>query len=212
MMAKKMAAPPPPPKAHMSMTVEKVQPQPVTQKSAAEQSSLMPQESTLPETTTPHAGPTSAEDFTLVPKVLDDKFGKLDSDNALRSTILTPGMVWTRKRQENLLSKPKLTNLRQPDLDSEKNKAFDLLDAISRSGTLPIECAELHVIIAVSHCFANDVMGTVIQDGVNPIERVEKSCLMVGSTIFGKSTSELLANSVHKERLTNKFPTLFLTE
>ena len=212
MMAKKMAAPPPPPKAHMSMTVEKVQPQPVTQKSAAEQSSRMPQESTLPETTTPHAGPTSAEDFTLVPKVLDDKFGKLDSDNALRSTILTPGMVWTRKRQENLLSKPKLTNLRQPDLDSEKNKAFDLLDAISRSGTLPIECAELHVIIAVSHCFANDVMGTVIQDGVNPIERVEKSCLMVGSTIFGKSTSELLANSVHKERLTNKFPTLFLTE
>ena len=103
------------------------------------------------------ASPTG-EDFTTIPKILDAKLEKYDSDNALRSTIIKAGLNWTRMRQENLLTPASSSRLGASAIEAEKKKAFDLLDAISRSGTLPIESTELHVVIAVSHCFENDVM------------------------------------------------------
>jgi hypothetical protein len=97
-------------------------------------------------------------DFTSIPKILDQKLEVLDKDNALHSTVIKAGDMWTRKRQQNLLVSPETCTLTSSELGSEKTKAFDLLDAISRSGTLPIDCSELHVVIAVSHCFENTVM------------------------------------------------------
>ena len=147
-------------------------------------------------------------DFTLIPKLLDAKFEKHDSDSSLRATILKTDKVWRRKRQENLLTKPKTTSLHAKDIRSEKDKAFDLLDALSRSGSLGIGCAELHVIVSVTHCFEKDVMGTVIQDNVNPIEKVEKSCLMIASTIQGTDGTNLLASGDEQSRLQAMFPEL----
>ncbi|KAL7571848.1 hypothetical protein ACA910_002925 [Epithemia clementina (nom. ined.)] len=153
-----------------------------------------------------------AEDFTLVPKLLDDKLDKYDTDHALRSTVLTAASTWSRRRQENLLVTPQTTELDPEEVERETNKAFDLLDALSRSGTLPIACAELHVIVAVSHCFENDVMGSVIQDNINPIEKIERSTLLIGSTIYGQACNNLLANSEQEERLAKTFPSLFISE
>mmetsp|Transcript_16994 Transcript_16994/g.37132 ORF Transcript_16994/g.37132 Transcript_16994/m.37132 type:complete len:1009 (-) Transcript_16994:24-3050(-) len=165
---------------------------------------------TQPSASQQAAADSAVEDFTLVPKKLDAKFADLDTDNSLRSTILSATKTWTRLRQENLLSSLKSSVLRQEMIESEKNKAFDLLDAISRSGTLPIACSELHVIISVSHCFENDVMGTVIQDNIDPISKIEKSSLIIGSTIFGESCEALLAESNDAERLAASFPSLFI--
>ena len=148
------------------------------------------------------------DDFTLVPKALDTKIEKLDSDNSLKSTILKTDTVWKRLRQANLLSPFQSKSLNSVDIRSEKNKAFDLLDAISRSGTLTIECAELHVVVAVSHCFENDVMGSIIQDNVNPIEKVERSSLIVGSIIYDEPTRSLLQQT-NIDRLGATFPALF---
>lgn len=148
------------------------------------------------------------EDFTVVPKLLDSKIEKYDNDDALRSTIIKAGAVWTRVRQENLLTFAKLSTLVGPVVEDERRKAFDLLDAISRSGTLPIDCAELHIIVGVAHCFENDCMGTIIQDNVNPIEKVEKSSLMIAGTIFGESTKKLIADKTQLERVQNVFPQL----
>jgi hypothetical protein len=152
------------------------------------------------------------EDFTLIPKVLDQQIEKYDTSNSLRSTIIKTGPNWTRMRQKNLLTSIQSSPLSPSDIETEKKKAFDLLDAISRSGTLPIACAELHVVVAVSHCFDNDLMGTIIQDNINPIEKLERSSLMLASTIHGEPAQKLLEDEHDLERLTGSFPLLFADE
>jgi hypothetical protein len=151
----------------------------------------------------------SGEDFTLIPKILDMKLEKYDTDSALHSTIIKAGSSWTRKRQENFLTRPISSTLQSDEIATEKKKAMDMLDAISRSGTLPIECAELHVFVAVSHCFDNDILGTVIQDNVNPIEKVERSALLLASTIYGEPVQTLIRSEKDVERLTASFPEVF---
>lgn len=98
------------------------------------------------------------DDFTLIPKVLDSKIELYDSDSSLRSTIIKASRSWTRRRQHNLLSSVASSVMDTSAIEEEHNKAFDLLDAISRSGTLPIDCAEVHVVISLTHSFENDVM------------------------------------------------------
>jgi len=146
-------------------------------------------------------------DFTLVPNLLDATFEKFDTDNALHATVVKAQSPWVLKRQKNLLTPPTSRPLSTSDTDTEKKKAFDLLDAITRSGTLPITCSELHVIVAVSHCFENDLMGTVIEDNINPIEKVEKSSLMIASRIHGVSV-ETLVKDADLQRLKVSFPEL----
>jgi hypothetical protein len=55
-------------------------------------------------------------------------------------------------------------------------------------------------------------MGTVIQDNINPIVKVERSSLILASTIHGITVPELLENEQDVQRLTNSFPLLFGTE
>ena len=146
-------------------------------------------------------------DVTSLPKQLDAKFELYDKQGALRSTAVKTSNNWKRTRLANLLSKPQASDLDDDTIRAEKNKAFDLLDALSRSGTLPIACGELHVVIATTHRFENDIMGTVIQDNINPIEKVEKSALMIASTIHGNvPTTALLKQEEDVERLEGLFP------
>ena len=118
-------------------------------------------------------------DFTLIPQILDAAVEKSGEGNALRSTTIKTGEDWVRSRQENLLTGLKKQSLNAEDIKKEKHKAFDLLDALSRSGSLPIEYSELHVVVAATHCFDKDVMSTVICDNVNPIEKLEASTLLI---------------------------------
>ena len=135
-----------------------------------------------------------------------------DKDNALRSTIIKTSSAWTRKRQENLLTKSKESSLSTDDIKCEKNMAFDLMDALSRSGSLPIACTELHVIVSVTHRFENDLMGTVVQDNVNPVEKLEKSTLLVASTVHGVPAESLVADPSDLARLMGSFPELLIEQ
>jgi len=152
-------------------------------------------------------------DFSMIPKQLDQIFETHDTDGSIRSTILETGINWIQIRQPDLLSNSKRSILNESGRKDGKNKAFDLLDALSRSGALPISCAELHIIVAVTHRFENDLMGTVIQDNINPIEKVEKSILMIASMIHQeRSATNLLSTTDHRDRLVNSFPELLHLE
>ena len=148
-------------------------------------------------------------DVTTIPKILDSCIEKYDKDGALRSTTIRTSDHWDRTRQENLLTEAETNGLDPEGIKSEKDKAFDLLDALSRSGSLPISFSELHVVICVTHRFEKDVMGTVIQDNINPIEKLEMSTLLVASAILGVSASPLVRGDGDRARLASSIPALF---
>ena len=47
--------------------------------------------------------------------------------------------------------------------------------------------------VAGTHCFDKDLVNTVVQDNVNPIAKVERSTLIMASTIMQASVGELVA-------------------
>jgi len=51
-----------------------------------------------------------------------------------------------------------------------------------------------------------------LQDNINPIAKVEKSSLLLASTIHGVPATRLLANRHDVERLTHLFPQLMIEE
>lgn len=136
-------------------------------------------------------------DFTLFPTVLNKRMEELDEDDAVRPTILHPSDSWTMRVHASLLTKPEDKTLGENEQRSEKNKAFDLLDALSRSGSLPVDYASLHVLVASTHCFVQSLMDTLVKGNANPIDKFERSTLIVATTIHEQDADEL----VRPERL-----------
>eukprot|EP00475_Leptophrys_vorax_P036225 TRINITY_DN60812_c0_g1_i1.p1 TRINITY_DN60812_c0_g1~~TRINITY_DN60812_c0_g1_i1.p1 ORF type:complete len:946 (+),score=253.54 TRINITY_DN60812_c0_g1_i1:36-2840(+) len=153
------------------------------------------------------AGDAGSVDFSKIPSILDAKFAVLDEDNALRPTIMKTGSPWIKKSQKNLLTPVTTETIESSKQDSERDRAFDLLDALSRSGSLPFDEASLHVIVGVTHCFDKTLTNTVIQENTNPIERVERSVLLIASTIKDKPVLELV-RAEEQLRVQNMFPDL----
>jgi len=55
------------------------------------------------------------------------------------------------------------TTLGLDEQGKERQRAFDLLDALTKSGALSVDMASLHVVIAATHCFDKTLMNTLIQ-------------------------------------------------
>ena len=91
------------------------------------------------------------QDITTLPRKLDARLDALDTDAAVRPTTIEAGDVWTRISQAQLLGSASTAFLDAAAQDAERAKAFDLLDALSLSGALAIESAELHMIVAATH-------------------------------------------------------------
>ncbi len=137
--------------------------------------------------------PAGGLDLTSMPRKLDAAYEKLDTDSALRPTIITPGSPWRKQEQVSLLARePRTSTLHAVEQDAAQRAAFDLLDALSRSGALPLRHAALHVVLGATHCFDQSLMDTVVQRNVNPIERVERSTLIMAATLHGRPAAELL--------------------
>ena len=139
-------------------------------------------------------------DYTLLPGKLDANFDKFDKWRSLRATTIELGPRWQKTSQRGLLSAPQTAAL-QPDAQrAERSRAFDLLDALSKSGALPLGSCTLHVVLAATHCFDIDLLETVVQDNINPIDRVEASGLIMASTILGVPAPQLVVPA-HAERV-----------
>jgi hypothetical protein len=141
-------------------------------------------------------------DYTKFPGLLETKYEELDSDSVLRPTIIHPGAQWTKKSFASLLTEADTKALKYDDQVLEKNAAFDLLDALSKSGALVMHSASLHVVIAATHCFDKSLMDTVVLGNVNPIERVERSALIMASTIHELPACDLIAENQRSRVLT----------
>jgi len=201
MMAMPSAAPPPP-----APTPSPIQQQPQPQ--SQPQADNKPKENVKIDQE-PGAGEADAQvvDYTKIPGQLEKKYEELDVEGALRPTIINPGTVWTRRFQKSLLAEPETTTLTKDQQGKERNKAFDLLDALTKSGSLTVEAAALHIVIAATHCFDKTLVNTIIQDNVNPIEKVERSALIMASTIHGVTPKDLIVNE-QVERIQTYSPML----
>lgn len=195
-------SPPPPPSMPESMASAPPPPPPAQPRAAtistppSQAATASPPRSDRGEGTTSAADGAGAAgqpiDYTRIPRELDKKFEAFDEDGALRPTIINPGEAWSRTASKGLLAAPTTTTMLVKDQKDEKHRAFDLLDALSRSGALPIEHATLHVVVAATHCFDKTLVDTVIQGNVNPIEKVERSLMLVATTVHDRDASELL--------------------
>lgn len=137
-----------------------------------------------------------ARDLTKVPGELDAAYEALDRDSALRPTIITPGATWRKKAYASLLSRAATdTTLGKTEQESARAAAFDLLDALSRSGALPLRHAALHVLLGATHCFEESLMDTLVKKDINPIERVERSQLIMAQTLHGRPAADMLARA-----------------
>merc|ERR1712066_604090 len=132
----------------------------------------------------------------------------MDQDNCLRPTILKPGDVWSKREKRKLLADFTSSSLHAAEQKKEKNAAFDLLDALTKSGGLPVEHASLHVLVAATHQFDKTVTETVVQDNVNPIEKVERSTLIMATTIHQVPAAGLI-NQSQAQRVRDSSPMLF---
>lgn len=113
-----------------------------------------------------------------------------------------------KRFKKGLLADFSTQTMQKQEQKLEKQRCYDLLDALTKSGCLSIEGATLHVIMAATHCFDKNLINTVVQDNVNPIEKVERSTLIVASTIHSKSPEELL-KPAELERVKKASPILF---
>ena len=85
--------------------------------------------------------------------------------------------------------------------EDERAKSFELLDALSRSGALPFEHACLHVLVAATHCFGHSLLDTVVSRNVNPIEKLERSSLIINMTVQGLASHAPLLRDEARERV-----------
>jgi len=86
-----------------------------------------------------------------------------------------------------------------------------LIDALSRSGGLVLESSDLHVIVAATHAFDKTLVNTVVQENANPIEKVERTALLMASTTHGEDPASLVHHQ-HAERVKTANPSLFKDE
>lgn len=149
----------------------------------------------------------SSIDLTSLPQIMDNNFD-VYSDGVIRAAKIKTMEDWSRRRQRALLSDVVEARLSSSDVKDEKDKAFDLIDALTRSGGISIDHASLHLIVSSVHCFGQTVLETVVQENINPIDQLEQSSIIAASTIHRISVPGLLKDDRQRERIKAIAPSL----
>ncbi|KAJ3167544.1 hypothetical protein HDU87_001493 [Geranomyces variabilis] len=137
-------------------------------------------------------GTTSSDphhDFVVLPKALTNALGTMPHA-AVRPAILCIQDRWTRSRAKSILHPPTTTTLDISAQRAERDAAFHLLDALSRSGELTLENVHLHVICAATHAFDRTLVDTVIRGNVDPLSVIRETNLVIAGAVAGVSAGE----------------------
>lgn len=146
-----------------------------------------------------------------LPKKIEDNFDRLDPESNLRLTKVKLQNVWRLCKQDKVTRKSSWTTLSSAEeKDAQKHHALDLLDALTRSGELPVQDCGVHVFFASSQCFDETVFNTVVCKNVHPMEQMERSALILASTIHGVPVP-MMVNHREKNRIAGFSPKLFET-
>jgi hypothetical protein len=95
--------------------------------------------------------------------LLSRRLDECDPHGALRPAIIRPGPSWTLRSQSVAAAAAAERQLGPDEQRGELRRALDLVDALTRSGALPLEGASLHVVLAATHAFDKALMETVIE-------------------------------------------------
>lgn len=131
-------------------------------------------------------------DYTALPREFDSKLERYDKEGRVRPTIINVSNSWRLRAQKSLLLAPSESTVNAERQSLEKERCYDLLDSLSKTGLLPFEDAQIHVVICATHTFDDTLMDTLVQKNINPIERVERSQLILATTVHGRPATELL--------------------
>ena len=103
-------------------------------------------------------------DLTTLPSRLDAACAGGEANWALRATIIKPADVWSKASRPLLGAKSTSTLAKGSEEEkAARAEAFGLLDALSQSGELEVSEAELHVVLAATHCFDDTLMDTLVK-------------------------------------------------
>jgi hypothetical protein len=129
-----------------------------------------------------------------IPRKLNEKLKSLQNNTPLQPTAVKTGDVWMQKKSLNARAAAAggpAKDIGSTDQEVNTKKAMNLLDALSRSGSLPIQFAQVHAIVGVTHCFQNTLMDTLVLDNVDPIKKLTESTLLLASVIHDTSVDSL---------------------
>jgi len=142
----------------------------------------------------PQGNPNST-DYTSLPGLLQARIKQLDPDSGLSTTTVSLGKTWTFYSKLSVQSSAVATTVDPNNRASEQSDAINLLVAISKSGTLPLEFSELHTVVPSTQRFDETLLNLVVQDDKNPIDVVERSSLIVATTIFNRPAKDIVARN-----------------
>ena len=84
-------------------------------------------------------------------------------------------------------------SLDHADQDDARSAAFDLLDALSRGGAVPLRRAAVHVLLGTVISFEDSLMDTILTRNINPIDRAERATLALMEAVYNKPLGNLVA-------------------
>jgi len=105
-------------------------------------------------------------DYTKLPGAIDSSIDKLLDGAPVRPTSLEVEGAWSKETSPYLLGARQTLSLDADALVDERNRAFDLLDALTKSGELLLYDASVHVVLASTHTFEQSVFHTVTRDNI----------------------------------------------
>jgi len=118
-------------------------------------------------------------------RILENTFESDDvTADAVHSCIIKTSIPWKLSKRGAIDGDDTIAHeLQEEEIKSETSRALDLLDLLSRSGTLSLSHVDHHVIMGKSHWFEHSIMETLVQQNLNPLSCLERSAVIFSETL-----------------------------